>query len=485
MAASIGKYALVYVGDSDPEHRLLLEQSLKNLRGHHIFVASSVKPQGKVDFYTGSSFEEIEALLALLKEEMTPQDELLVYSTGKPPLAPPQAKPPSLEARDQQWGGFLADIQAARKIIVTDHTHEGRWNKFFSGDAKVFFANATCGEDARCSLRFSQKFWNDEIYDLNQDGQISWKERYAKTLPLERQLCFWLEQSSASTRLEERREAITAYGALSQKMNPSLAHAQAKKIRQQLRASDVETILNAIESYAGLTAFLTDSEIKEGALRFEKLLDHPHALVRAYALKHLAFFSEKLSSEDLLRISKKLSNSFLDSDSFIQINALSTYWSYEMNLPKDLVSEGLISLRQVFQLGSVSPLGRRYALRAYAFGIEKLAGQIPARELEQAPRLLKELFAQEDLETSHGALWAYDGMVAVLPIEEVRRGLEAVKPFLNHSDEDIRFRAGELYTHLKERLPLPEREAFEIKNHALDELNQNNVLRDLLQKSDE
>lgn len=179
------KYALVINPDTEDRHLGNVENSLGVLeqQGYETYVVSTEKPQSKHDHYAKSDFTELGAAIDEIRSKIDDDDEVLIYTTGHGSL---DGEDPRicLDSRCQPNDAFdlLNFSEAGQRVIVMDQCFSGGMTqKFLAQPKTLFLSPGSQGEMVSCG-EFAPFFWSAQATDANNDGSVSWRERYEYAL---------------------------------------------------------------------------------------------------------------------------------------------------------------------------------------------------------------------------------------------------------------------------------------------------------------
>lgn len=181
----MAKYALIINGDTEDRHLRNVDQCLTNkfeAEGYETYVASSKVPTAQHDHYVKPTLENIRGFVDKLKIQISPQDELVIYTTGHGDKSGEAGTLCFDGGCDNQViSSFLDQIPHGYRVVIMDQCYSGNWNKFFLKNPKTLFIAAGSKDEIVCCQEMAPKFWENfgQIPDLNRDGAISWQERYA------------------------------------------------------------------------------------------------------------------------------------------------------------------------------------------------------------------------------------------------------------------------------------------------------------------
>lgn len=184
----MAKIALIIQPDTERRHLENMERSLGNYfetegEAYETYVASPEKPSAPHDHYFRATSTGIQRMIQAARSTMGPEDELFIYTTGHGELDKGRAVL-CLEngCRDTIGLARLLDgIPSKIRRIVMDQCYSGNWNRIFMDDPSTLFISPGSRNETVCCQEMAPRLWApaNEIPDLNEDGIVSWQERYA------------------------------------------------------------------------------------------------------------------------------------------------------------------------------------------------------------------------------------------------------------------------------------------------------------------
>lgn len=182
MGDEVKCYGLVINGFSDDRFLETVQKSVDVLEdmGCETFVASPEKP-ADADHYIPPKPGKIKKAIKELEGKIDDDDELVIYTTGH------GGKKDSIGTLclGAGWNcpksitDMLDKIKYGQRTVIMVQCFSGNWNKVFLNDPKTLLSTAGSKDEAVCGDIFANYYWDNSITDLNDDGVISWQERYA------------------------------------------------------------------------------------------------------------------------------------------------------------------------------------------------------------------------------------------------------------------------------------------------------------------
>lgn len=178
----MAKFALIINGDTEARHLGNVGRALEVLEGegYETFVASRERPSEDHDHYVDATVEQITTLIEQLKGKIGKDDELVIYTTGHGESVKNGGGLCLQEGCDTKTMAALLDsITYGQRTVVMDQCYGGNWSRRFTDDPKTLFVAAGSKNQSVCCHEFAPRFWSDDVPDTNDDGKISWQERFA------------------------------------------------------------------------------------------------------------------------------------------------------------------------------------------------------------------------------------------------------------------------------------------------------------------
>ncbi|MFH1728191.1 MAG: thioredoxin domain-containing protein [Pseudomonadota bacterium] len=162
------KYALLVNGDWEKRHQENIDKAKSVLRalGFNIFFADSL--------------ESLRTVAKEILENLTMNDELLIYTTGHGRL---HENIPLLVLKDGVYSFEVLEVfnsfSYKQRTIIMDQCYSGNWAPLFLNKQRTLFISSGSEIESVCCNNFTPYFWSEDVPDLNNDGLINWQERFA------------------------------------------------------------------------------------------------------------------------------------------------------------------------------------------------------------------------------------------------------------------------------------------------------------------
>lgn len=176
------RIAVIINGDTESRHLTNVDRARTMLasKGYQTYVASTAKPSGPTDYYVDANPKGVQDLIQTLKQKLTKDDELVIYTTGHG-----EAEGLCIENKCNSQDLFIQLDQLAhnQRVVVMDQCLGGNFGKLFMRDPKTLFMSAGSKHETVCCGEFAPRMFapDSEIPDDNKDGIISWQDRFAYT----------------------------------------------------------------------------------------------------------------------------------------------------------------------------------------------------------------------------------------------------------------------------------------------------------------
>lgn len=172
----MSKYALIINSDNDAKHLQDVEHSLTNVfepEGYETFVISPEAPKTTPDHYLPPSAENIRKMVALVNEQASSQNELVVYTTGN-------NLTDKIEGTYDLDSAFM-DLYYGRQTFIMDQPYSSNWGTTHAFVDKPNTTYILSERDRTTDKTMNPIFWapSEEIVDFDQNGKIDWQDRHA------------------------------------------------------------------------------------------------------------------------------------------------------------------------------------------------------------------------------------------------------------------------------------------------------------------
>ncbi|MFH1874049.1 MAG: hypothetical protein ABH859_02560 [Pseudomonadota bacterium] len=187
----VTRFALIINGDTEDRHRENVDLAINVLNSdntdqdYQIFVASTHEQQPEnIDRFLAPTEANISILIQEIENQMDDDDELVIYITGHGDqdgrVCLPSGCNSTLLNRILDMGvRENAEPNYGQRTIIMDQCYGGNWRNIFLDDPRTLFIAAGQAGDQTCCNNFAPYFWAANVDDQNNDGLISWQERYA------------------------------------------------------------------------------------------------------------------------------------------------------------------------------------------------------------------------------------------------------------------------------------------------------------------
>lgn len=195
----VNKFAIIINGGEECRHQRNVGLSLDILesQGYETFVASSEQTDlydccfyeyglplaspdvtEEADHYFAPTRDKIQLYVREIQRRIDDDDELLIYITGH---GSGEGFCLGEDCATQDLMSLMDISRYGQRVVVMAQSLSGNWSEIFLNDPHtIFISGASYGEIA--SSQFSPLFWSDNVPDLNEDGEISWQERYTSAV---------------------------------------------------------------------------------------------------------------------------------------------------------------------------------------------------------------------------------------------------------------------------------------------------------------
>ena len=186
MTAQVRRIAVIINGDTEGDtqekHHQNVQRALRVLDGAYETFVASTRQTASDHFYSATK-EDILRMLSDVQRASDSNTEIVIYTTGHGKLEEEVAR---LCIRDECVADPIATaldrISYGKRTVIMDQCYGGNWSRLFLNDPKTLFISAGSRDDVTCCARFTPFFWADDVTDLNGDGLIGWRERFANAV---------------------------------------------------------------------------------------------------------------------------------------------------------------------------------------------------------------------------------------------------------------------------------------------------------------
>lgn len=176
------RIAVIINGDTESRHLTNVERARTLLasKGYQTYVASTAKPSGPTDYYVEATPKGVQDLIQALKQKLTKEDELVIYTTGHG-----EAEGLCVGDKCNSRDLFVQLDQLAhhQRVVVMDQCLGGNFGKLFLDDPRTLFISAGSKHETVCCGEFAPRMFAPdlEVPDDNKDGVITWQDRFVYT----------------------------------------------------------------------------------------------------------------------------------------------------------------------------------------------------------------------------------------------------------------------------------------------------------------
>ncbi len=180
--------AIIINGDTDPQsaakHAENVKRAAGELDGYEIFAASTSDdaPDGVAkDHYYKADPKNIMAMLAEVKARAGSDTDIVVYITGH---GMPEGVCIGENCDTASIFQLIDELAYKNRTIIMDQCYSGNQAARFTDDPRSLFIAGGNKNQTTCCGEFAPNFFADKnkIKDLNNDGQISFQERFSHTI---------------------------------------------------------------------------------------------------------------------------------------------------------------------------------------------------------------------------------------------------------------------------------------------------------------
>jgi len=180
--------AIIINGDTDPQsaakHAENVKRAAGELDGYEIFAASTSDdaPDGVAkDHYYKADPKNIMAMLAEVKAKAGSDTDIVVYITGH---GMPEGVCIGENCDTASIFQLIDELAYKNRTIIMDQCYSGNQAARFTDDPRSLFIAGGNKNQTTCCGEFAPNFFADKnkIKDLNNDGQISFQERFSHTI---------------------------------------------------------------------------------------------------------------------------------------------------------------------------------------------------------------------------------------------------------------------------------------------------------------
>ena len=178
------KIAIVINGDEELRHQDNVNQSVRELKaqGYTVYLASTQKNE-QADVFVRATGDAIQTMIQDVRDEINENTDLVIYTTGHGDLEKDGENNLCLESECETDAFTQLDSlqNYARRTVIMDQCFGANSASRFVDDARSLFISTGNQDKAVSCQEWTPKFWQraEQIDDLNEDGVISWQERFA------------------------------------------------------------------------------------------------------------------------------------------------------------------------------------------------------------------------------------------------------------------------------------------------------------------
>ncbi len=180
----VRRIAIIINGDNSDKHLGNVERASKLFedKEYQTHVVSTEKPSTSVDSFTKINQANLSKLLAKLRGKIDDDDEIVIYVTGHGDskgngcieIPGKCLKQNSAQIRR------LFNLKYGKRTVIMSQCFSGNWAEKFKNDPNTLFMSAGSKGETVCCEDFDPHLLSNDtkIPDQNNDGTITWKERY-------------------------------------------------------------------------------------------------------------------------------------------------------------------------------------------------------------------------------------------------------------------------------------------------------------------
>jgi hypothetical protein len=448
----VRKFALVIAGNSDPAFLEDAAQGLTVLKseGYETFFASP-QPADAADHYASASVQHVEDFAKYIGKNIDDDDELVIYAVAHGDMEDGRAQLCLPDGCNSDEISKALDIAGyGKRTVILNSCFSGNWNSVFMDDPRTLFISSGSSGELVSGMQFSQYFWAGDVPDMNNDGVVSFQERYEHAIS---HVTLSNPQFVASAGYVL--EGAHPFSPGVETIGGSDAAETFNHEMAQLRPGQYAVVFfseegaPASEEYA--VRFSESAERGEGQHLYLQvksedvasafgIREYPTVMIfdyrgRGYAVSDIEDVSGELARFEL-PMEQRIANlrvALADPDPVVRATAMVWYSGFASARGVTPMSDLLQQLEEF--MAEPDPLIMDYVAHAYQF----LAPAMSSEQKYSHLNMLAELVDDNDPVIRAGAVMAYRIISTTLSTSEIEERIRVMEGWFNDSSEPVRY----------------------------------------------